>query len=383
MYVQDLEHLKKNNFINKENNPSPTYIKARINKILDDELETKDDNLDWALIDHDKDVNEDNKPVREHIHVVLNYKNPQTVKHVANLFHDNEEFVEIWKGSINNAYSYLLHETENAKDKYHYDASEVLASFNFKAKIEKIRSNVTPLSKAEIQNCISDYSNELLTKEELQSRIGILGMAKNKLIIDRITEFIAKNDHQKFVKEFQGQKCSTYWIFGKAGIGKTKITREILEELHPNNYCILGSQRDHFQEYQGQNFIVINDLRPNDYSYSQLLTLLDPYEHNKMAPSRYHDKYLNARAIFITSPYGPFEFYKECSIDNREIDSYNQLKRRVISLNLTEDTYEEAKEELIKALTFQQEIWDLNQMDRKNHDQQLNDNNQAYGEENG
>lgn len=133
-------------------------------------------------------------------------------------------------------------------------------------------------------------------------------MAKHKTLLDHIEDILAYKKHQRFLKDFKGQSCKVYWIYGVSGIGKTKLVREILEKQHPEDFCISGSQRDHFQEYKGQKFIVINDLRPNDYDYGQLLTLLDPWEIDKMAPARYHDRYLNARAIYITTPYDPLSF---------------------------------------------------------------------------
>ena len=145
------------------------------------------------------------------------------------------------------------------------------------------------------------------------------------------------------------------------------MVREILEELHPNNFRILGSQRDHFQEYRGEEFIVINDLRPQDYEYGQLLTLLDPWEIDKMAPARYHDKYLNARAIYITTPYSPRAFYNEVGIANSLIDSFEQLNRRIVTLYLSKDTYNDMKNDLIKDDQIAEAIWKIKNQKNTSH----------------
>ncbi len=83
---------------------------------------------------------------------------------------------------------------------------------------------------------------------------------------------------------------TTLWLYGKAGVGKTRLAEHMLKG---KDYITLGSSRDHFQEYRGQRFVILNDLRPNDFEYSDLLRLLDPYQHDKAVPSRYHDKRLN------------------------------------------------------------------------------------------
>lgn len=147
----------------------------------------------------------------------------------------------------------------------------------------------------------------------------------------------------------------------------TKLVREILEKQHPEDFCISGSQRDHFQEYKGQKFIVINDLRPNDYDYGQLLTLLDPWEIDKMAPARYHDRYLNARAIYITTPYDPLSFYLECNIANQVIDSFEQLKRRIIPLQLTKSNTNKVKNDLITDDKLSEAIWKIKSQKNTSH----------------
>ncbi|GAA0042133.1 Rep family protein [Lactobacillus amylovorus subsp. animalium] len=348
MYTQDLDHLP----FNKDE------LKDRLEKSGAEE---------WAYILHDKDIDENNKKVRSHFHVMIHFKDAKTISRISKIFNDHEQYIEAWHSTINNGYSYLIHETNNAKSKYHYDPKEVVASFDFKDRINEIRQKVKKPSRQAIENFIDDYSNEKLSKEELQEKIGVLEMAKHKTLLDHIEDILAYKKHQQFLKDFKGQKCTTYWIWGSSGIGKTKLVREVLEELHPDNFIILGSQRDHFQEYKGQEFIVINDLRPNDYDYGQLLTLLDPWEIDKMAPARYHDRYLNARSIYITTPYDPLSFYFECNISNQVVDSFEQLKRRIVSLKLTEDTYSDLKKELIKDEEIAEAIWKIKSQKNTSH----------------
>lgn len=348
MYTQDLDHLPF----------KPQELKDKLEKSGADE---------WAYILHDKDTDENSKQVRPHYHVMLHFKDAKTILKISKIFDDKEQFIEAWKSTINNGYSYLIHETNNAKNKHHYDPSEVIASFDFKARIQEIRQKIKKPSQQAINNLIEDYSNEKLTKEELQEKIGVLEMAKHKTLLDHIEDILAYKKHQQFLNDFKGQSCKIYWIYGVSGIGKTKLVREVLEKQHPDNFGILGSQRDHFQEYRGQQFVVINDLRPNDYEYGQLLTLLDPWEIDKMAPARYHDKYLNARAIYITTPYSPINFYSECNIANPLVDTFEQLKRRIISFQLTEENYNKKKNDLIFDDKLSETIWKIKSQKNTNH----------------
>lgn len=122
------------------------------------------------------------------------------------------------------------------------------------------------------------------------------------------------------------------WLWGDAGVGKTTYAKKLLSQ---ENYIVLGSSNDYFQSYTDESFAIINDLRPEDWKYADLLRLLDPYEHNKMAPSRYHDKELNLEMIIITTPYSPQSFYHNSRIFNPKIDSFEQLKRRIFPIHIT------------------------------------------------
>lgn len=126
MFVQDFEHM---NFKFEE---------------LTNILESESTRLsEWAYIKHNHDENSESDKkdtkVRDHIHVVLKYKNPQTVAHVAKLFKDESNNVQIWIGRINNAYSYLVHNTDNATSKYQYSIEDVKASFDFKKELKILK----------------------------------------------------------------------------------------------------------------------------------------------------------------------------------------------------------------------------------------------------
>lgn len=86
-----------------------------------------------------------------------------------------------------------------------------------------------------------------------------------------------------------------------------------------------------------------------------------------MAPARYHDKYLNARAVYITTPYSPIAFYQGANIVNGLIDSFEQLNRRIITLHLTEDNYDEMKADLIKEDQIAEAIWKIKKQKNTSH----------------
>lgn len=293
---------------------------------------------EWAYIVHDKDKHQDGSLVEPHIHIVLKYLHPQTLVNIAKKFEDKPEYLEVWIGRIDNAYSYLLHRTDNAKGKFPYSPSEVVASFDFEQRIQNIEKHISKkekkLNSEAIQSIIDEYAqSETLDHTNLIKQIGITEFAKRTNLIDNIDRVKLDQKHQKFLAEFEGPMI-TYWLYGPAGAGKTTIAKLLSD---PTNTAILGSSRDYFQTYKGENCVIINDLRPDKFSYSDLLKLLDTTENDKMAPRRYHDIPLNLKIVFITTPYSPEDFYNQTYIQDRKIDTFAQLNRRIKAIYITKE----------------------------------------------
>lgn len=297
--------------------------------------------IEWAYIIHDKDKHPDGSEVTPHIHIVLKFLHPQVIDNIAKKFKDKPEYFEVWNGRINNAYSYLLHRTNEAKEKFQYSPTEVVASFDFEQRIKDIEKNVVKkekqLSSKSIQLIIDDYAkSDTLDHEDLITKIGITEFAKKKTLIDNIDHVKLEKKHQEFLKTFDGQ-MRTYWLYGKAGVGKTTIAKLLSD---PENTAILGSSRDYFQNYKGETNVIFNDLRPNEFAYSDLLKLFDTTENDKMAPRRFHDVPLNLKEAFVTTPYSPADFYNETHISDRDIDTFAQLERRVKPVYITKEFLE-------------------------------------------
>lgn len=312
MYMQDIDHLKV------PESSLPAILK-------------KSGAEEWAIIKHDQDKDKNGKIIRPHVHIVLKFSNPQQLSSIAKLFKDKKQYVDVWKGRINNAYSYLLHETTDAARKHHYSANDVVASFDFAKRMKQIRA-ATRVSRKFVNQEIDRYADGDISREQLQQEIGVVQMAKHANLIAQIDQILEEENHNAWLQKFNGHKMECLWLWGKAGVGKTTFAEYLFKN---KDYVTLGSSRDHFQNYKGEHYIIINDLRPNDFAYSDLLTILDPYQHDKMAPSRYHDKYLNAEAIIITTPYNPQNFYYGIKLEDPEIDTEDQLLRRVQAIHVT------------------------------------------------
>ncbi|WP_348635298.1 Rep family protein [Lactobacillus sp. ESL0679] len=317
MYVQYLEYLKI--------------------ELLDlDSILSKSSLQEWAYILHDKDVDKNGELIRPHVHVVLKYTHPQVPSHVARLFKDKSQYLEVWKGKINNAYSYLIHATSEAKNKYQYGSESVIASFDFAKRLEKIQARVkkSNVDSRFVLDMITQYGDQKISYNELVSAIGFTEVARNKRVIDNLSALIADKKHEEWLVKFKDRKTEVIWLWGAAGVGKTRYAKWLVKG---EKAVTLGSSRDYFQDYHGENYVILNDLRPSDFKYADLLRLLDPYEHDKSAPRRYHDVKLNIEMLVITTPYSPRDFYKQVKLEDPEVDTFAQLNRRVHEIHITSE----------------------------------------------
>lgn len=311
MYVQQIEHLK--------------IPIEQFRKVLDQSSATE-----WAFIIHDKD-----EGVKPHVHCVMHFDNARYASSISKLFNDSENSIEYWNGRIGNAYSYLIHRTQKAhSEKYQYSPNDVTANFNFEEKIKSISKQINP---KKVNQYIEEYAEGLITYDQLHNEIGTYNMAKNKAILDNISNLLREQNHREWLQNFKGP-VEVYWLWGEGGIGKSAYADYLLADKE--SVAKLGSSNDYFQSYNQEHSCILNDVRPDDFKWSDLLRILDPWQLDKQAPRRYQNCFLDVDTIIITTPYDSYGFYNNIRNINRKIDTYEQLKRRI--------THEIGPEEIIQ-----------------------------------
>ena len=289
----------------------------------------------FAIIIHDKDIDEKGQPVEAHAHAMMSFDNPRHASAVAKQLGDKAERVEVWKGNSGNGYAYLVHRTQEARHKYQYDPSEIIANFDFPEYLLKITQEVESKNKRiNIQLLLDALYDGSISKAELEARLTGSQYGKYKSQIENIYAKRLQNEAEKWRAEMreQGKQVNVLWIFGEAGVGKTKLALEYAEKAN-QSYFVTGSSKDIFQQYSGEHTMIMDELRPNVIPYQDLLRITDPFGIGReiMAPSRYSDKALACDTIIITSPYNPLAFYDEIFGTNRAlyIDNREQLLRRI------------------------------------------------------
>ena len=311
-------------------------------------IEKKFNYKKYAVIIHDKDVDEKGNLVEPHVQAMLSLENNCSLKNVAKKLGDKPQQLTAWRGDSNNGYAYLIHATTDAQNKYQYDPKDVIASkgFDYVAEMEKISAQIKAKKKAKANNNIDGLLDSLyvgaITKKEVEEMLSGSQYAKAKRQIEDVwAKYLIKKaeEWRKTMKE-QNKNVQVVWIDGTAGVGKTSLAKECARK-HGDEYFISGSSKDVFQNYAGQHIAIIDEFRPHTIPYHDLLRITDPFgmEDEVNAPSRFRDKAIACEVIIITSPYSAFDFYTESfrGQDPKQIiDSFEQLNRR-IALNIHMD----------------------------------------------
>ena len=331
MFVQQLDYLPSNNL-------------QDILTEFDDKLHPKH----FAGIIHNKDQTEDGEPVAPHVHIVLQFENARSLTSLSKIVNQPVQCFEQWKGSINNAYSYLVHHTKNVSTKHTYNPKEVVSNFDYIARLESIEKSVTKRSGVNdtlvIQNALDLLYEGAITKEEVERQLTGSQYGKAKQRIEAVHLKYLERKAKEWQKEMRekDEPVTIMWLFGKSGTGKTRLAKRYASQ-YSEEYFLTGSSRDPFQQYNMEHVIILDELRPHMFDYPDLLKMFDPYNDCVMAGSRYFDKPLMANVYIVTSPYNPYEFFHNLSKQsnvhvNREVDSHVQLMRRLnLVLEITEE----------------------------------------------
>lgn len=329
----------------------------------------------YALITHNKDVKDDGTPVTPHIHLVICFKQRVRITQIAkSLFQKSQYFETMTKRgndietSRNNAFAYLVHQTSQAKQqgKYQYNPSEVTANFDYKTLINNLKQSTFYAPK----QVLSDFNTGKIDKLEALKRIkesNSTRIPQYVSSINKIDEINVEIKQKKWIDEHEKSKkpITIIWIYGPAGVGKTEFAKHIAIKYSSNKkYDFTGSTKDLFQTIGTANSLIIDEIRPKDIKFNDLLKITDPYNYRKFAPSRYYDKAIIADTIIFTSPYSPIHFFQKYKLDNN--DNFKQLQRRItltievtdkqiIQLDpITKPTIKLTPDELLNAIALDQ-----------------------------
>lgn len=277
---------------------------------LETNLEAEPNIKSWAYILHDKDVTEDGTTKEPHVHIVVELIDSRQYSTVGGYVGVPAQYVcairqktksgKRMVSDIGGALSYLTH--RNAPDRYQYNDSEVVAKPGY--------DWIAVRSKSEMRQAEWKSFKKVLGGIEDGSirRYNLYDFVTMQMYLDHKQEFEnAFTYREGLLKKNANRQIEVIYITGHPGAGKTTLAKYICDK-RAYSYCVSGSSRDPVQDYNGQDCLILDDLRPRTFALSDLLKMLDNNTSSSVN-SRYHDRWLEVQLIIITSVLSIEDFF--------------------------------------------------------------------------
>lgn len=139
--------------------------------------------------------------------------------------------------------------------------------------------------------------------------------------IIRSAYFQKRSDETPMVRQ-----VLVYWHNGPSGSGKS-YSHVLLSERFGEDHVFFINEFNHgWDLYNGEEICFIDELK-NQLSYAQLLSLTDSYK--SQLKCRYANSKMLWSEVHISSIYTPEQVYNNMMVNDKNIDTFEQLKRRI------------------------------------------------------
>lgn len=127
---------------------------------------------------------------------------------------------------------------------------------------------------------------------------------------------------------------------GDPGSGKTRVYNDLCEKYGDDSVYLLNDYDHGFDMYFGEKYLCLDEFR-GGFRYAFLLQILDKYK--MQIPCRYQNSFMLWNEVHIFTVIPPELIYKNMVQENRDIDVYAQLARRIneIVYHWNEGTYDD------------------------------------------
>lgn len=311
------------------------------------ELVEEEEFVEVAFIVHDKDISYGAKLVEPHIHGYIDFPRRLDLSKVAMALGVEKERVETPKSKGGrgytriNALAYLTHAKD--KDKYQYPISDVetFDTLDYEAFINQNKEDFEKYAATKKREK-SDESLDLVL-----SKVQLGELTYNDVMEDDNLSFLFGNNQQKFREgfNFYGERqtflrlkslerkeyqMTVIYIQGDSDIGKSELAKNIasqtqakLNEVGLRGDIYSASSANPFDNYTGEEILLLDDVREDTMRASDWLKLFDPLNSARMS-ARYQNKLVVPRLIIMPVYMSPKLFFGRIKAED-----LNQFLRRI------------------------------------------------------
>lgn len=283
-----------------------------------------------ALIIHYLDKNDLNELIFSHIHLYGKYSDKRTLTRIAKALGIKTQYIEFPKDKNRyfeeNQLAYLTHAQQ--PDKYQYPTHEVetFGTFDYSNFI-LINANKFEKQSATVKRKRTDESLDLINQQILKGKLFLediladddlfLLYSNHKLQFKQAFDSYAERLAFKNSKDLTTgkYKLTVMYFQGKSSLGKSYLARtiaqkvrEYAEENRFKSRIYSASSSNPFDDYYGEDIILLDDIRPDSLRKADWLKLLDPINTSRMS-ARFTNKQVVPRLILITNTQLPEQFF--------------------------------------------------------------------------
>ena len=241
----------------------------------------------YACIIHDKD--EGKKP---HFHAVLTFKTPKTIDSIAKAFEVPTNMINKIRGTTADAQKYLTH--ANAPDKYQYSTDDVVANFDYKAKMDSVACRFN------IDEIIVGIDNGTVKQYNIHQFVPITEFSK-PAVKSRINNAF---EYRNRKMNGESRDMRVFFVSGKSGVGKTTFAKFFCKTALGCQYPYISSGGAHpFDDYGGESVIICDDFDKDTkaLTFSDFLKLTDNYTNSLVGCRFYNKSIAECKALIFTS----------------------------------------------------------------------------------
>lgn len=313
-----------------------------------DKISTWDSNLMTNTVE--------DKPV--HVHALLKFEKGASLNKIALAVEVEPQYLEKLKSGrygYDNCLAYLIHAKDETK--YQYRPEEVTTVLGedytsiYNRSIETwLKGRAT--KKAKETNLSIDWLCEQILEGKITKNNIMLTddyytiYGQHKRRINEALETAGERRSYRTIAELEAGefKKTVIFISAKSGMGKTKLAKELIKLIkntasENGSYwesCVTASTNP-FDEYVGQELLLLDDIKGFSLTTSDWLKLLDPYMISPIS-ARYHNKMGSAKIIIITNTMSPVPFFYRTKGNNNE--DLGQFVRRIdLLVHMHDDSF--------------------------------------------
>ena len=283
-----------------------------------------------AIIVHYLDKNDLNEFIFPHVHLYGKYTDKRTLARIAKVLGIKEQYIEIPKNGNKyfeeNQLAYLTHAQQ--PDKYQYPTHEVetFGTFDYSNFI-LINTKKFEKQSATVKRKRTDESLDLINQQILKGELFL-----EDILADDDLFLLYSNHKPQFKQAFDSYaerlafknlkdlttgkyKLTVMYFQGKSSLGKSYLARTIAQKVREyaeenkfKSRIYSASSSNPFDDYYGEDIILLDDIRPDSLRKADWLKLLDPINTSRMS-ARFTNKQVVPRLILITNTQLPEQFF--------------------------------------------------------------------------